>query len=697
MSDLPPDPPETRNSPPPNPPLGGKVTHEKDQVYKEERRLTASSSIWATCKIQLLAYPSSHISIYSSMRLAGFIMMAVLLQSGLDCMVEVGELKNTTEDLDQLDDNMRLIPGQSVAGLATHHESTPSHQTEARPANRARREELEAMMREIRLSWASLVRSNLSLVDLLEDPKLPLKRGEKRKLYVRNLPGSPDTLAAITARLEAENPAGDLLHLEIRELPSHRSFPSLADHGSLYLPFPYVVPGGRFQEMYAWDSFFIALGLLRHNQVRLARNMLDNYIYQDVLPDALAAAVPDASDQASATDGVCGDPASLACAGPCSRRDLPPLLDDGSPPHALHGPQPLLRLRNPRLSPPEIVHETDPRDGSSAHDRVKKFFRQNYHKGIPDYDISEYYDYKTDRLTAKYMDNDRAMRESGFDTSRRFGPFNAKILDFNPVCLNSLLYLMEREIGELYGELEPTEGTDGTELRRRRAGWAGRAAARRRLVQKYNWDEKRGLYFDYDYVTERRREYVFGTTFLPLWTGLAEPAQAARVASGGLAALEIPGGLSTSDVVQGDQWDKPYVWAPLQLFAVDGLRRYALDAPAHRLAANFASTVLKDWRISGSLWEKYNGEKRDHSVALKFGYPTNEPGFGWTNAVTTHFYDLLKAAGKLDDLLLLDGIPVSAAAAETSSTPPNPPPARLLDHSEPSAWVHVATVPPRFS
>ncbi|PLW22388.1 hypothetical protein PCASD_18601 [Puccinia coronata f. sp. avenae] len=604
---------------------------------------------------------------------------------------------------------MRLIPGQSVAGLATHHESTPSHQTEARPANRARREELGAMMREIRLSWASLVRSNLSLVDLLEDPKLPLKRGEKRKLYVRNLPGSPDTLAAITARLEAENPAGDLLHLEIRELPSHRSFPSLADHGSLYLPFPYVVPGGRFQEMYAWDSFFIALGLLRDNQVRLARNMLDNYIYQiehygailngnrtyyltrSQLP-FLTPLIKLVLPTVSAEIRQAWLARALAAAETYHRYwTTGPHLTPST------GLSRFFDFGTPGSAPPEIVHETDPRDGSSAHDRVKKFFRQNYHKGIPDYDISEYYDYKTDRLTAKYMDNDRAMRESGFDTSRRFGPFNAKILDFNPVCLNSLLYLMEREIGELYGELEPTEGTDGTELRRRRAGWAGRAAARRRLVQKYNWDEKRGLYFDYDYVTERRREYVFGTTFLPLWTGLAEPAQAARVASGGLAALEIPGGLSTSDVVQGDQWDKPYLWAPLQLFAVDGLRRYALDAPAHRLAANFASTVLKDWRISGSLWEKYNGEKRDHSVALKFGYPTNEPGFGWTNAVTTHFYDLLKAAGKLDDLLLLDGIPVSAAAAETSSTPPNPPPARLLDHSEPSAWVHVATVPPRFS
>lgn len=180
---------------------------------------------------------------------------------------------------------MRLITYQSTVIGPTKAE--PSASEEAGVGQT--REEAERLMGEIGLRWASLIRSNLSLLDLLEDPKLQqpntiLAEDAPRKLllllYIRTLPGSPETLATVRHRLRLLNPAGDLDLLEIRELPADNSFPSLNDHGALYLPYPYVVPGGRFQEMYAWDSFFIALGLLRDNQTRLARNMLDNYIYQ---------------------------------------------------------------------------------------------------------------------------------------------------------------------------------------------------------------------------------------------------------------------------------------------------------------------------------------------------------------------------------------------------------------------------------
>lgn len=188
--------------------------------------------------------------------------------------------------------------------------------------------------------------------------------------------------------------------------------------------------------------------------------------------------------------------------------------------------------------------------------------------------------------------------------------------------------------------------------------WSHRAQLRSSLIKKFNWDEELGLYFDYDFVRQERRIYRFGTTFLPLWTGLASQEEAERVCVEGLKALELPGGLSTSDRLEGDQWDRPYVWAPLQLFAIDGLRRYGLNSHADRLAANFDSMVLKTWLTSGRLWEKYDGLKRDESVDLKFGYPSNEEGFGWTNALFTRFYDQLKSAGKEDDILLLDGIPL---------------------------------------
>lgn len=229
------------------------------------------------------------------------------------------------------------------------------------------------------------------------------------------------------------------------------------------------------------------------------------------------------------------------------------------------------------------------------------------------------------------MDNDRAMRESGFDTSARFGPFNAKILDFNPICLNTLLAQMEAELGELYGLLQPSSVTQAKKLERQGARWKARASQRAHLIRRYNWDEEDGLFYDYDFVRGERRRYVFGTTFLPLWTGLASETEAARVVLRGLKALEVPGGLATSDEERGDQWDKPYAWAPLQMFGVEGMRRYGFEEEADRVGCKFGSMVLKTWLATGEIWEKYDAVRRDEHVDLKFGYPTNEIGFGWTN------------------------------------------------------------------
>ncbi|EGG12600.1 family 37 glycoside hydrolase [Melampsora larici-populina 98AG31] len=101
----------------------------------------------------------------------------------------------------------------------------------------------------------------------------------------------------------------------------------------------------------------------------------------------------------------------------------------------------------------------------------------------------------------------------------------------------------------------------------------------------------------------------------------------------------------------------PYAWAPLQFFAVDGMRRYGYSEEADRLSINFGSMVLKTFLNTGEVWEKYDGVQRDETVKLKYGYPTNEIGFGWTNAVFTRFYDQLSDVGK-EHLLRLDGIPI---------------------------------------
>ena len=222
------------------------------------------------------------------------------------------------------------------------------------------------------------------------------------------------------------------------------------------------------------------------------------------------------------------------------------------------------------------------------------------------------------------------MRESGFDPSNRFGPFSVDIIHYLPVCLNSLLYQMEldaAEITSLAGDRPASEA------------WRTRAAARKDRVNALLWDEQAGLYFDYNFQTKRRRAYQFATTFYPLWVGIAGKEQAARVRAN-LSTFEAPGGILTSTQVTGSQWDAPFGWAPLQMIAVEGLRRYGYDDDADRIAGKFISLVAKEFQEHGTIVEKYDVRRRESDVAagIQFGYSANQIGFGWTNAV---FLELL--------------------------------------------------------
>src|SRR5260370_24867080 len=102
--------------------------------------------------------------------------------------------------------------------------------------------------------------------------------------------------------------------------------------------------------------------------------------------------------------------------------------------------------------------------------------------------------------------------------------------------------------------------------------WHKKAEARKSEINKYWWNAEKGMFFDYDFSHNRRSTYDFATTFYPLWTGVATTEQAQAVARN-LATFEKSGGIATSDLVTGVQWDLPYGWAPLQLITVEGLRR----------------------------------------------------------------------------------------------------------------------------
>jgi len=161
------------------------------------------------------------------------------------------------------------------------------------------------------------------------------------------------------------------------------------------------------------------------------------------------------------------------------------------------------------------------------------------------------------------------------------------------------------------------------------------------------WDAEDGLYYDYNFAQARIRRYPFLTTFYPLWAGIAKADQAERVRRA-LGKFERPGGLRTSTNRSGDQWDAPFGWAPLELIAVEGLRRYGYNEDANRIAEKFLSMVHHEFRRTGTILEKYDVERRASDIRgkVRYGYSSNEVGFGWTNGVFKVLLDELPPADR---------------------------------------------------
>ncbi len=502
---------------------------------------------------------------------------------------------------------------------------------QARPVEQAPRPSaarIAAARDYIKRTWSTLTRSIRDLPRAAPDPKIRRGPDERWPLYI----AADENRDAIQSTLASALSAADLQRIEVKVLPAvanaSAGMREPSDQGLLYLPRPYVVPGGRFNEMYGWDSYFIQRGLLRDGEVALARDMADNFLYEithyGMILNANRTYYLTRSQPPFLTEMILGvydrmhDRAWLTAALPAIDRyyrfwTTPPHLVDQTG---------LSRYFDLGEGPaPEVIADERDAEGRTHYDRVGEYYRTHEVSG---YDVRLFYDRGTDRLSALFYKGDRSMRESGFDPSNRFGAFSADIIDYNPVCLNVLLYQMEEDAATINNLLGNARAA---------STWKTRAQKRRDRINQYLWDPDAGLYFDYNFQTRKRRHYEFATTFYPLWAGVASADQARRVRDN-LPRFEAPGGVLTSTETTGNQWDAPYGWAPLQLMAVDGLRRYGYQGDADRLARKFVSMVIDDFAAHGTIVEKYDVRRRssDLGAGLKFGYTSNEVGFGWTNA-----------------------------------------------------------------
>jgi len=472
------------------------------------------------------------------------------------------------------------------------------------------------------------------------------------------------------------NALKDKCHIQVISLP--RSIEKIADvrpeelraAGLLYLPNPYVVPGGRCNEMYGWDSYFIVIGLEADHREALAKGMVDNFLFEiehygavlnanrtyyltrsqpPFLTSMIRAVYEDPASFPSTPAGHAAAQAWLERAYTLAEKDY----SVWTRPEHLAGTTGLARYFDYGNGP--VPEESD---DSTYYPDVIRWLVAHPGQGEgflvkgsehPDAaDAARLKETSCDvrasvvcerawaagyRLSRDFYKGDRSMRESGFDPGFRFGPFDGATHHFAPVCLNSLLYRYEQDLSHFAHLLARPEDA---------MRWQRRAKARDAAIHRYLWRAKDGVFADYDFVHARSSSYAYISSLYPLWAGEATREEAKQVVDK-LNLFERPGGLSMSNFNSGLQWDEPFGWAPTNWVAISGLQSMGFREDARRLAAKFDHTIDEGFAADGTIREKYNVVSGNSDVQVKTGYKSNEIGFGWTNSVYLKLKEIASA------------------------------------------------------
>ena len=404
---------------------------------------------------------------------------------------------------------------------------------------------------------------------------------------------------------------------------------------------PFIVPGGRFNELYNWDSVFAAGWGMLETHAHISSAVIRHFIFEIEHYGKILNA------NRSYYLG----------------RAQPPFLTSlalktyeatkGSP-----GSKELLRdailaaikeYRQYWMSPPRYDEETGlsryrpiglgfpPECESTQFDHILAPFAKKYDMDIAGvaeaYNRGDIIEPELDIFTL----HDRAVRESGHDVSMRTEGVCA---DLGTVDLNCLLYKYETDVAyairEVFSDKLELSGSSSGEnqdsgVAESAASWEQAAAKRKHLIDKYLWNDEQGLYFDYNTRTKQQTSFESVTAFWALWCGVASPDQAAKLVRKSLPKFEQIGGLTVGteksrgpidEAHPQKQWDFPYGWPPHQILAWDGLKRYGYDKEAERLVYRWLHMIVKVFvDYNGIVVEKYNVTQleRPHRVEAEYG------------------------------------------------------------------------------
>jgi len=381
------------------------------------------------------------------------------------------------------------------------------------------------------------------------------------------------------------------------------------------IPYPYVVPGGRFNEMYYWDSYFTMLGLAESGRMELVRSMVENFAWMidniGHIPNGnrsyfLSRSQPpffsSMVELLAETDGK-----------EIYKTYLPQLLKEHE--FWMNGLSTINKLESVK----RVVILEDGTVVNRYWDASNKP-RQEMYKD--DVELAE----SSNRFEEELYRNIRAACESGWDFSSRW--FSANDLDsintnlIIPVDLNALLYHLEKTIAK---------GLEVSKQSAKMLLWNNKAMARAGAIRSKFWNKEKNFFTDLDAVTGESNGIMTAAGMFPLYFKIANEQQAKNAVDVLEEHFVQAGGVVTTIVESGQQWDWPNGWAPLQWIAIEGLRNYGYHDLATRISQSWIDLNSRVYKQTGKLLEKYNVV--DMSLEAGGGeYPVQD-GFGWTNGV----------------------------------------------------------------
>ena len=412
---------------------------------------------------------------------------------------------------------------------------------------------------------------------------------------------------------------------------------------------PFVVPGGRFNEMYGWDSYFESVGLILDGKVDLAKAMADNFQYEIEHYGKILNA--NRSYYLTRTQ----PPFYSSLIAEVFEKTKDKAWLESHLVTAIKEYETVWMVAEKRLSsiglnrylaegigiPPEceeghfdaVLAPFAKKHGLSISEFIQKFDNNKIKE--PELD--------------QYFVHDRSVRESGHDTSYRIEGNCANLI---LVELNAMLYKYETDFAKLIRE-EFSGRFQGLTS----AYWVERAETRKALVDKYLWNENSGMYFDYDCHLNKASSFIAATTLTPLWANMCSLDQAASLVQNALPKLLEKGGVAgcSKESLKGAdqtgpkrQWDYPNGWAPHQMMIWKGLLNYSFKKEAYNLIYRWLYMITRNAvDYNGTIPEKYDVVEATHKVFAEYGnvgtdfeYITEE-GFGWMNASYQYGLSLL--------------------------------------------------------